>query len=204
MYIAFEGPIGAGKTTLAKALANRLSATLILEKFEENPFLADFYASKDRWALPMQLWFLYERHKQLRALDPASRPIVADHTFIKNRVFAQTLLRGRELDLYERISSELSIAIRMPDVIVLLDATDNTLLTRIRSRGRDYEAYIDSTYITTLRASYDSEFRLLPATLIQMDTTDLDPRSDETIARLHSNIFEAIQRHKKPALSIPS
>src|SRR5687767_5572432 len=116
--IGFEGPIAAGKTTLAKRLSEHSRYDLVLERFDENEFLEDFYANKERWALPMQLWFLLERHKQLLELASRSRvATVADYTSIKNDVFAAVLLRGREESLYGGISSVLA-PVRHPDILV--------------------------------------------------------------------------------------
>ena len=120
-YIGFEGPIGAGKTTLAQLLALHLGATLILEDVDGNEFLPDFYSNRERWALGMQLAFLISRYEQLRTIPPSrSRPVVADYTQAKDPIFARVLLNQREVELYERLSAGLDAGVSRPDLTVYL------------------------------------------------------------------------------------
>jgi deoxyguanosine kinase len=157
-YVAFEGPIGAGKTTLATMFASHADAELVLENFEGNAFLADYYDERARWCLPMQLTFLAARHDQLFAIpERRKRAIVADHTYAKDAIFAHVLLEGRELALYETFRHRLSGHAPSPDVVVYLDAGNDVLLERIRRRGRDYEKSIDDAYLTKLRLAYEKE-----------------------------------------------
>src|SRR5215469_14233404 len=134
-YIGFEGPIAAGKTTLAGMLANNLGSNLLLEDFDHNEFLADFYADQERWGLGMQLWFLSSRHEQLCTIqNPLDRSIVADYTHLKDGVFASLLLRDRELRLHDRLTRNLDSDVPKPNLIVHLDARNDVLLGRIRGR----------------------------------------------------------------------
>jgi deoxyguanosine kinase len=136
-YIGFEGPIGAGKTTLAQLLAVHLGATLILEDVDGNAFLPDFYSSRERWALATQLAFLISRYEQLRTIPPSrTRPVVADYTQAKDPIFARALLHDREVELYERVSIGLDASVSRPDVTVYVDADNEVLLHRIRRRNR--------------------------------------------------------------------
>lgn len=175
-YIAFEGPIGAGKTTLASLLAREIGWHLVLEAVDENEFLSDFYADQSRWRLPMQLWFLTARHRQLADANPHVRGAsVADYTYAKDAMFAKLLLDGREWRLYERVSRALSESLPSPDLIVYLDAPDDVLISRIAKRGRPYEKEIDATYLSRLRAAYEEDFlRHTTAEIMTLDTTNLD------------------------------
>src|SRR5258707_1159776 len=145
-HIAFEGPIGAGKTTLAKLLAKQTGSTLILEDVDGNEFLADYYASPAEWSLQMQLWFLAARHRQLTKLASRERAIVADYSFHKDAVFAGMLLKDRAKDLYDYINAELSAGVLYPTLIVYIDADDETLIQRIERQGRKYEKPITTQY----------------------------------------------------------
>ena len=140
-YIGFEGPIGAGKTTLAQLLALHLGAKLILEDVDGNAFLPDFYADRERWALGAQLAFLISRYEQLRTIPALrGRPVVSDYTQAKDPIFARTLLHDREVELYERLSVGLDASLSRPDLTVYVDARNDVLLDRIRGRNRPYEA----------------------------------------------------------------
>jgi deoxyguanosine kinase len=197
-YIAFEGPIAAGKTTLARRFAAQVGAELLLEDYEGNPFLADYYSERERWALPMQLSFLAARHQQLMAV-PVQRtgPVVADHTYTKDQIFAHALLKDRELALYERLRQSLSGQAIAPDVIVYLDAPNRNLLERIRQRGRAYEESIDDDYLDRVRAAYEKE--LLPVRrngIVLIDTSTLDLNSSTAVAEVFARIEAGIRGEK--------
>lgn len=190
MHIAFEGPIGVGKTTLAVRFARHIGATVELEDFDGNKFLQDFYEDRIRWSLPMQLWFLIDRYQQLSE-STTNSAIVSDHSLATDYVFAHTLLIGRELELYERISNALSNTANVPDVVVLLDAPNDILLSRIASRARPYETLINDSYLNELRNGYAS-FYSHHQSLIKIDTSTLDTSSDIQMNRFFSIITSQI------------
>src|SRR6266496_885354 len=138
-YIAVEGVIGVGKTSLARLLSERLQAKLVLEEVEENPFLKDFYRDRERFAFQTQMHFLFSRFQQqrnLRQLELFSERTVSDYVFQKDRIFAGLNLSERELALYDRLVGWLELEVMVPDVVVYLQASPDTLLERIARRGR--------------------------------------------------------------------
>jgi deoxyguanosine kinase len=196
-YIGFEGPIGAGKTTLAQLLALHLGATLILEDVDGNAFLPDFYANRERWALGAQLAFLISRYEQLRTIPPArARPVVSDYTQAKDPIFARALLHDREVELYERLSVGLDASLSRPDLTVYVDARNDVLLDRIRQRNRPYEASIDAKYLDALRDAYarhhNSTGRLQ---VLSFDTSALNLRSESQLNSLYKKILAAASIH---------
>lgn len=189
-YVAFEGPIAAGKTTLAGLLAREMNAVCILEQFETNEFLVDYYTDANRWALPMQLSFLASRYRQLADL-PQDGTLVADHTYAKDAVFASVVLSGRELRLYESLRRQLANVIRAPDVVVLLDAPNDVLLRRIKERGRDYEAGIRGDYLDAIRAAYKERFRT-GIRVVEIETGTLDLGDSDRLDGLFWQIRNAV------------
>jgi deoxyguanosine kinase len=156
-YIVVEGPIGAGKTSLAQRLAARLGADLLLEQPGENPFLARFYQDMARYALPTQLFFLFQRAKQLEPLaqlDLFRRATVADFLIDKDPLFAGVTLSADELGLYQRIFESLRPQAPAPDLVVYLQARPNVLYERVRRRNADYERGISEEYLAVLGESY--------------------------------------------------
>lgn len=191
-YIAFEGPIAAGKTTLATRLAAHLSSDLVLEEFEGNEFLADFYNDRRRWALPMQLWFVSARIPALKSIrHPLSNSIVADYTSRKDTLFARLLLDKRELRLFNRIAELAASELIQPDLIVLLDAKTEVLLDRIRRRGRSYEETIDTPYLNSLRRAYEEDLVDQGLNVLRYDTSTLDLNSTIQMQQLHETILAA-------------
>jgi len=193
MLIAFEGPIAAGKTTLATLYSAYSAGTLILEEFEKNEFLVDFYADKPRWSLPMQLSFALDRNAQWRRYeDQRSGLLVADYSPLKDSIFARTLMSARELRLFEKTIDAIKYRNLPVDLIVHLDATNPTLLGRIASRGRPFERQIDSTYQDQLRAAYALELKRegAPKTL-WLDTTELDLDSEAQLSQVYAAIDSA-------------
>jgi deoxyguanosine kinase len=156
-YLVVEGPIGAGKTSLARRLSSRLSADLVLELPEENPFLARFYEDMARYALPTQLFFLFQRARLLEPLaqpDMFGRPAVGDFLLDKDPLFARLTLSADELALYQKIYDALRPRAPTPDMVVYLQAQPATLIERVRRRARGYERPVSEEYLGLLAESY--------------------------------------------------
>lgn len=160
MYLAIDGVIGVGKTTLVRLLQPAFGAKVLLEVFEENPFLSDFYADRARYAFQTQIFFLLSRyHQQHAAPDLLEEgPLIADYTFAKDALFARINLSGDDLTLYHRLHDALAEKIPHPDLVVYLRAPTAVLLQRIARRGRAYEQQMDPSYIAELNAAYDDFF----------------------------------------------
>ena len=176
--ISIEGTIGAGKTSLAKMISDKLKAKLILEKFEENPFLKDFYSNQDRYAFQTQLFFLlsrYSQHQDLKQVDIFSKILVSDYMFIKDRLFASLNLNDREMILYDNIAKILEKDIIYPDLAIFLQADTDKLMSNIAKRGRQYEQDIDWEYIDSLNQVYNEYFfRYDKGPLLIINTNDID------------------------------
>jgi deoxyguanosine kinase len=156
-YIVVEGPIGAGKTSLAKRLAARLGTDLLLEQPGANPFLARFYQDMPRYALPTQLFFLFQRAKQIEPLaqpDMFSRATVSDFLLDKDPLFARITLSGDELALYDRIYEALRPHAPTPDLVVYLQAQPDTLIDRVQRRAEQFERGISEEYLALLAEGY--------------------------------------------------
>jgi len=160
-YIIIEGVIGVGKTTLARLMAERYQAKLVLEMFEENPFLGQFYADRERWAFQTQLSFLASRFRQQQGLlkrDLFHSMLVSDYAFDKDRIFARINLNGDELQLYESLYTLMQPTTPVPDLIVYLQSTTDRLMENISRRARTYEANMDRGYIDDLNEAYNHYF----------------------------------------------
>jgi len=177
-YISIEGAIGAGKTSLAKILAEMAGAKLVLEQPEDNPFLQRFYENMEKYAFQMQLFFLLSRYSQQRELvqqDLFYDCIISDYLFAKDRIFAYLNLDEDELILYEHIYELLNEAIPRPDLVIYLQASTNVLMERIKSRGRPYERKISEKYMRELNERYNSFFSyysLSPLLVVNTDNLD--------------------------------
>jgi deoxyadenosine/deoxycytidine kinase len=160
MYLAIDGVIGVGKTSLTRLLQPAFGAETLLEVFEENPFLSDFYADRARYAFQTQIFFLLSRYHQQRAVPALLErgSLIADYTFAKDALFARINLSGDDLVLYRRLHDALAEKIPRPDLTVYLRAPTPVLLQRIARRGRAYERQMDPAYIADLGAAYDEFF----------------------------------------------
>jgi deoxyguanosine kinase len=162
MYVAIEGVIGVGKTTLARLLKPAFNAEIILEVFEENPFLSDFYGDRQRYAFQTQIFFLLSRYHQQRRtiteLVASGANVIADYTFAKDALFARINLKGDELDMYHKVHEALAEKVQRPDLLVYLQASTDTLMQRIALRDRPYERQMERAYIDELNRAYEDFF----------------------------------------------
>jgi len=184
-YIVVEGPIGVGKTSLAKRLAQSFNTELLLEGADENPFLQRFYKDPRAAALPTQLFFLFQRARQVQALRQGDmfRPVrVADFLIEKDKLFAQLTLDDDELGLYDQTYQYLALDTPQPDLVIYLQAPVNVLLERIHKRKRDYEQHIDADYLQRLVDAYarffhqynDAPLLIVNAAEINLVDSDMD------------------------------
>jgi len=177
-YIVIEGPIGVGKTSLAKRLADDFGGELLLEGVEENPFLERFYRNPRHAALPTQLFFLFQRAQQIQALRQSDMfaPVrVADFILEKDRLFAQLTLDDDELQLYDQVYDNITVDAPQPDLVIYLQAPVDVLLNRVQKRGRDYERFIETNYLERLVEAYTRFFYHYSATpLLIVNAADID------------------------------
>ena len=184
-FIAIEGNIGAGKTTLSKMLADRIKGKLILEQFADNPFLPHFYKDPERFAFPVELFFMTERHKQLQEnlsqLDLFYNHFVADYFFIKTLLFAKNNLLNVEYVLFQRLFKALNATFPKPDILVYLHRPVEVLLENIAKRGREYEQKISSEYLNEVNQAYVNYFKSetkLPILIVNLEDKNFDKDSD--------------------------
>lgn len=177
-YIAIEGVIGAGKTTLARMITERFRAKLVLEKFEENPFLAKFYEDPEHNAFQTQIFFLLSRYKQQQELfqgDLFHEYLVSDYIFDKDKIFAYLTLQDDELKLYETLITTIEKNIPTPDLVVYLQSSTERLLANIKKRGRSFEENMSEEYIKDLNEAYNYFFfRYKAAPLLIINATEID------------------------------
>lgn len=177
-YIAVEGVIGAGKTTLATLLSEKLNADLVLEQFEINPFLEKFYKDRRRYAFQTQIFFLVNRYIQQQNLLQANlfkQYLVSDYIFEKDRIFASINLEGDELKLYEALASQLEKNILKPDLVIYLQSSVDRLMENIRKRYRTFERNIQRSYIEQLNEAYNHFFFAYKTTpLLIVNTNEID------------------------------
>jgi deoxyadenosine/deoxycytidine kinase len=177
-HIAIEGTIGVGKTSLAGILGDRLEAKLILEEFEENPFLVEFYKDSDRFAFQTQLFFLlsrYRQQQQLQQTDLFTKTLISDYMFVKDRLFAALNLDDKEMSLYNAVARILEKNVSSPDMVIFLQSDTDRLMQNIKLRGREYEKLIDWKYIDALNQMYNEYFfRYDDSPLLIINTNDID------------------------------
>lgn len=187
-FIAIEGNIGSGKTTLAHRLAAHYNGKLILEQFVDNPFLAKFYEDRDRYAFPLELSFLAERYNQLKALllnrDLFQELIISDYVITKSQLFARANLNEDEYDLFQRMAEIMKSNLPKPDLIIYLHAPIVKLQQQIKKRGRPYEQQIRDEYLEEIGAAYAAYLEQEKGRILHIDTTLLDSKIDEDLAQL--------------------
>ncbi|MGH8217583.1 MAG: deoxynucleoside kinase [Steroidobacteraceae bacterium] len=200
-FIAIEGPIGVGKTSLARRLCESFSGEPIFEQAAENPFLERFYRNPSAGALPAQLYFLFQRAQQLGALNQQDlfAPVrVADYLLEKDRLFASITLEEAELALYEQVHAKLDIAAPKPDLVLYLQAPVDVLMERIARRGIEYERQIDRHYLERLNEAYARFFHDYEAApLLIVNAASIDPLSNQAD---YDELLAAILRMKRGRL----
>jgi deoxyguanosine kinase len=201
MYIAIEGVIGVGKTTLARLLQPSFQSGLLLEVFEENPFLSDFYSDRARYAFQTQIFFLLSRYRQQHNNVPRllseNENLISDYTFEKDSIFARINLQGDELTMYERVHEALAEKVPTPDLLVYLRANMDTILQRIALRDRSYERQIEREYLQQLSDAYEeflSHSSKLPFPVLIIDTEKTDYiRSQDELKIIENRIRQTLQ-----------
>ena len=200
MYLAIEGVIGVGKTSLARLLQPVFYAELLLEVFEENPFLSDFYSDRHRYAFQTQIYFLLSRYRQQHHAVPealTNGDLIADYTFAKDALFAGLNLTGDEIETYQLVHNALAKRIPLPDLIVYVRVSTEVAMQRISMRDRSYERNMEVSYIEELNVAYEDFFNQndgLPVLFI--DSTALDFVS-------HPNDLEHVADRTRQKLQIP-
>ncbi len=200
MYFSIEGVIGVGKTSLARLLAPAFQAGLLLEVFEENPFLSDFYADRARYAFQTQIFFLlsryHQQHKAVNEIAGSGKNLISDYTFEKDALFASINLQGDELEMYYKVHEALAEKITPPELLVYLRATTDTLMQRIAMRDRPYERQMERGYIHELNQAYDQYYlngsHVCPVLTIETDDMDFVRRPDDLRA-VDNRIRQALQ-----------
>jgi deoxyguanosine kinase len=197
-YIAIEGAIGVGKTTLARMLRDHLRTGLLLEVFEENPFLSKFYESRAQYAFQTQMFFLLSRYRQQHQQIPqqlAQGPLISDYMFAKDWLFARLNLAGDEWEVYQQIHSALAEQIPIPDLLIYLQADTDVLMGRITQRDRPYERDMDRDYIDTLRQTYEQFFTSQEIPVLTINTNSINFVTNPTD-------FQAIVERVQSALQV--
>lgn len=199
-YIAIEGVIGAGKTSLAQMLSEKLSGNLIMEKFEENPFLPKFYDDNERFAFQTQIFFLLSRYKQQQQLyqtDLFHRFLISDYIFEKDKIFAYLTLADDELKLYETLIQSIEHNIPTPDIVVYIQSSVERLMSNIKKRGRDMEKNMSEQYIRDLNEAYNYFFfRYKAAPLLIVNASNIDFVNNN--AHFEELVYEIFRPNKAP------
>jgi len=193
-YIAIEGPIRVGKSTLAKVLAEQIHARRVLD-CEDNPFLSDFYDERPGAAFRAQMYFLYERHRRLTEIDPETNlaPLVSDFLFEKDKIFAYINLDNEELKLYERYFDWFAPSVPSPDLVIYLQAKPDVLRKRVSKKGHPAEKEISSEYLEAVANAYEHFFfRYSASNLLVVDTTEID------FVERNQDLQELLRRLRQP------
>ena len=195
-YVAIEGTIGVGKTSLANLLSEKLTAKLVLEAFEDNPFLSDFYEDPERHAFQTQLWFLLQRYQQqqdLRQVDMFQNLVITDYMFVKDRLFASLNLNEKEMSLYDTVANMMERNVIHPDLVIFLQADTGTLMKNISKRGRKIEKNISEDYLDALNQVYNEYFfRYQDTPLVIFNTNNID------FVNNHKDLEEVINYIRQP------
>lgn len=194
-YIAIEGPIGVGKTALARRLAESLSAELVLEEVEENPFLERFYRDGRSAALPAQMFFLFARARQiedLRQSDMFATTRISDYLFTRDRLFAELNLDAEELKLYDQIVENLNVEPPVPDLVIYLQASVDALLQRLARRNASYDRFVDRPYLEELTDAYARFFHTYDeGPLLIVNASAIDPVNNDAD---YQQLYRQIER----------
>lgn len=194
-YIAIEGPIGVGKTALARRLADSLSATLVLEEVEENPFLERFYRDGQSAALPAQMFFLFARARQieeLRQSDLFASVQISDYLFTRDRLFAELNLDPEELKLYDQIAESLAVEAPVPDLVIYLQASVDSLLQRLVRRNASHDRFVERAYLERLTDAYARFFHAYDdGPLLIVNASQIDPVNNDAD---YQTLFQQIER----------
>lgn len=203
-FIAVEGNIGAGKTTLCQMIADDFDCRLILEQFTDNPFLPFFYDNPERYAFPVELFFMTERHKQLQEelaqQDLFQQSIIADYFFIKTLLFAKNNLNPEEYRLFQRLFHILNATFPKPDILVYLHRSVDNLLHNIKKRGREYEQEIEPDYLLQIQNAYfdffkaDSSFPILILEVEELDFLHNQSHYQKLIGCIQQNYPPGVNR----------
>lgn len=208
-YLAVEGVIGVGKTSLVRLLKEALGCEILLEVFEENPFLSDFYGDRARYAFQTQIFFLLSRYQQQNKVIPktlvSGQSILSDYTFDKDSLFAGINIKGDELAMYYRVHEALAEKIPEPNLVVYLRASTDTLMQRIALRDRPYERDMDRAYIHELNQAYDKFFNQprFDGRLLVIETDHLNPISrfedfDTILQRIRQSLSNTTYQESLP------
>lgn len=194
-YIAIEGPIGVGKTALARRLADSLSAHLVLEEVEENPFLERFYRDGRGAALPAQMFFLFARARQiedLRQSDLFTNVQISDYLFTRDRLFAELNLDAEELKLYDQIVENLGVEAPVPDLVIYLQASVDAIMSRLARRNSQFDRYVDRNYVERLTDAYARFFHAYDeGPLLIVNASQIDPVNNDAD---YEQLFQQIER----------
>jgi len=194
-YIAVEGVIGVGKTSLCSIIGENFSAKIVYEKFDENPFLEDFYSDRERFAFQTQLYFLlsrYRQHQEMMQVELFHKLLVSDYMFVKDKIFANITLSDKELVLYNSVVTLLERDIPNPDLVIYLQSSTERLMENIRERGRHYEELITEDYLQQLNDAYNDFFlRYESSPLLIVNSTDIDFVNNE---KDRNNLIEKIRQ----------